>query len=116
MKTRLRFLQVLFASVLLTALTVQSWHGWADYQEKVRERHCEHKAYSKASITHTHASLEHCSVCDFTFAPYAAFTIWPDHSEPTLRCLDRTVAAYQRFVPSGTIGLRYLRGPPSVNV
>ncbi len=116
MKTRFRLLQVFFVSVLLTALTVQSWHGWADYQEKVRERHCEHKAYSKASITHTHASLEHCWVCDFTFAPYAAFNIWLERSEPTLHYVDLTVAAYQRFVPSEAIGLTYLRGPPSVNV
>lgn len=116
MKTRLRFLQVFFASVLLTALTVQSWHGWADYQEKVRERHCEHKAYSTASITHTHASLEHCWVCDFTFAPYAAFTILFDHSAPTLHYVDQNVAAYKGFVSSGAIGLAYLRGPPSVNV
>ncbi|HLN94178.1 MAG TPA: hypothetical protein VK183_00985 [Flavobacterium sp.] len=112
MKTRLRFLQVFFASVLLTALTVQSWHGWADYQEKVRERHCEHKAYSTASITHTHASLEHCWVCNFTFTPYAGFEIHFYQTDALASFSEIQLTKYSASFSSFDGFHRVLRGPP----
>lgn len=116
MKTRIRFLQVFFAASLLTALTVQSWHGWADYREKARERHCEHKSHGKASLTHTHASLEHCWVCDFTFAPFASFNVSLEAPSPVLHYFAHTVPFYDRFVPGLALGPVPARGPPAVNV
>lgn len=116
MKTRLRLLQLFFASALLAALAVQSWHGWADYTEKQRERHCEHKPYSKESITHTHASLEHCWVCDFTFAPYAPFTIALAETVPSGPFFHPSFTAYRNASHTWQQGVIRKRGPPTVNV
>jgi|GEM_PF-5100418 len=116
MKTRLRLLQLFFASALIAALAVQSWHGWADYAEKQRERHCEHRPYSKESITHTHASLEHCWVCDFTFAPYAPFNIALAETVPAACFFHPSSNGYACPTQSWQQGLIHKRGPPIVNV
>ncbi|RZM10306.1 MAG: hypothetical protein EOO88_48310 [Pedobacter sp.] len=61
-----------FALSLMAALFAQSAHSIAHYEESLTQKHCHHQSSAKANITHQHASLDHCSVCDFTFAAFTS--------------------------------------------
>ncbi len=71
MRTKI-ILNVFFALSLLTALFAQSAHSIAHYEEARTQKHCHHHSLAKTDITHEHASLDHCSVCDFTFAAFTS--------------------------------------------
>ena len=113
---RLRILNLFFALTLLLVLAGQSFHGYADYKEQLAERHCEHPSQDKANLTHTHASLKHCFVCDFTFAPYAGFEVRLAPSPLFAEQVDATRPAYVPPHASDSRQHTALRGPPLMNV
>lgn len=116
MKRRLPILNLLFALALIGAVAAQSVHNIGHYLEEQAERHCVHESYSKASLTHTHAELHHCFICDFTLSPVADFNVWTIEAVPVAAFVERFVAFQNPLYLSSVSGCPTLRGPPSMMI
>jgi len=57
-------------TVVLASMLVQSVHSYEHFKAEASEKICLHKHNSDKDITHQHHNLDHCFVCEFTFASF----------------------------------------------
>ena len=69
MKKRNVVLSLFLGWIVVAALLLQSMHAIHHIDESFKEKKCQHiQAKNTAEITHSHANLDHCFVCEFTFS------------------------------------------------
>jgi len=59
-------------AAVLVSILFQSLHSYEHYKTERSEKRCVHKHDSAQDVTHQHHNLDHCFVCDFTFANFIA--------------------------------------------
>jgi hypothetical protein len=97
---------------VLFSILFQSVHSVEHYHEDLAATECHHEyGESKTEITHEHASLDHCAICDFTFNTFISSEIF---SFAAASSTYETKPFFQSHeTPIYFSGdSRFLRGPP----
>ena len=115
MKWYKKYFGFAFATIILVAFVLQSFHSYEHLCKAFTEKQCHHiYTKNKTVIGHEHIELDHCFACEFTFSPNTTLQITSFQFYKLPISGQKSVAVKAQIHHLFRDGLFLLRAPPIV--